>query len=126
MCLALLGRLLILCPRQRAGRPQIAHPVGGMAHFLQVTALKPLGNVHPVWCCTCWAQVRTGSLSGDIGFRPGTPGGFGADSAVACVLFQGDLRLRSAIVRPIGGTHVRLQDERRVCLASLGPICDGA
>ena len=28
------------------------------------TNLSPC-SVHPVWCCTCVAQVRTGSLSSD-------------------------------------------------------------
>ena len=89
------------------------------------------GRIHrarPVWYRINYVLINyvPGSLSGDIGFRPGTRRGFGADSAVACVLSQGDLRLRAAIVRPFGRTHVRLQDERRVRLASLGPICDGA
>ena len=60
-------------------------------------------------------------MSGDIWFSPGTSGGFGANSAVAGVQSQGDVRLCSASVRPFGGTQVRLQDERLVCLALLAP-----
>ena len=50
-----LGRPLILCHCRLAGCPQIAHPAGGMAHSLQVTALKPC-NVHPVWCALLGAS----------------------------------------------------------------------
>ena len=97
-----LGRPLILCHCRLAGCPQIAHPAGGMAHFLQVTALKPLQRAprlvlhllgaSPDWLIvTCQAPDR-GVASG-IGFRPGTTGGFGAASAVACVLSRGRLAL---------------------------------
>ena len=60
-----LGRPLILCPRQRAGCPQIAHPADGMAHFLQVTALRlsplqrsPRLALHLLGASPDWLIVR--------------------------------------------------------------------
>ena len=93
-----------------------SHSVCCSASLFQIFRIMPFkpGQAWPILACLCWAQVRTGSLSGDIGVRPGTPGGFGADSAVACVLSQGDLRLRFCHCTPFW---------RDTCQAWMSGVC---
>ena len=114
-----LGHPLILCLCRHAGCPQIAHPAGGMAHYLQDTALKASARA-PFGAARACRKPGLAERRFDVRLRPGTPGGLGA-FAVAGTLSQGDTCLHTATSCPSGQAFVRLLGGVAFAQAFVGP-----